>query len=100
MHVGISFQALNFRLAMLLQIDMFSKSEGNSMKELAPFLPLFEDDPSPDIGVTVNDLLKGVEDVDQRRELKSLTSIIASRFFAREINEQWREQSLLLDMST
>jgi hypothetical protein len=53
------------------------------LKELAPFLPLFYDDPPVEVLEAVDTLIEAFEDEEQRTELKGVAAIVASRKFAK-----------------
>jgi len=77
------------RFARLLLWEHEARIRSGELKELAPFLPLFEDEPNPRILEIENDLLNTISDPQQRIELKSLGAIIAARQFGEELIKQY-----------
>lgn len=59
------------------------------LKELAPFLALFEDEPGIEVLETENRLIDGVADSEQRIELKAVAAIVAARKFSEELIKQY-----------
>ncbi|MEK7729393.1 MAG: DUF4351 domain-containing protein [candidate division KSB1 bacterium] len=59
------------------------------LKELAPFLALFEDEPGIEVLQTENRLIEGVADTEQRMELKAVAAIVAARKFSEELIRQY-----------
>ncbi len=74
-----------FRFARVLLWEHAERIRSGELKELAPFLPLFEDEPAVEVLEKVNELIETVTDPAERLELKSLGAIIASRSFAEEV---------------
>ena len=56
-----------------------------ALKELAPFLPLFEDKPVPQLLELEANLLDSVTDPRQRTELKAVAAVVAARRFPEEL---------------
>jgi len=77
------------RFARILLWEHEERIRSGELKELAPFLPLFYDDPDPDILSVVNHLVEGVADPQQCLELKSISAIIAERYFSEELIRQY-----------
>ena len=78
-----------FRFARVLLWEHADRIRSGELKELAPFLPLFEEDPAPEILQEVNEVLDTVADPVKRLELKSLSAVIAARIFAEELIKQY-----------
>ncbi len=77
------------RFARILLWEHEERIRSGELKELAPFLLLFYDDPDPGILEVENQLIEAVADPRQRTELKSIGAIIASRHFSEEIIKQY-----------
>ncbi len=59
------------------------------LKELAPFLALFEDEPDFSVLQTENQLIDSIADPEQRMELKAVAAIVAARKFSEELIRQY-----------
>lgn len=59
------------------------------LKELAPFLPLFYEEPKTEILGIENELIESVNTENERLELKSVAAIIGARKFSEEIIKQY-----------
>ncbi len=59
------------------------------LKELAPFLPLFEDDPDPQILEVEKQLIETIAEPTRQMELKAIAALIAARKFQEEIIKQF-----------
>ncbi len=77
-----------FRFTRVLLWEHAGRIRSGELKELAPFLPLFEAEPDPKILEEVNEIVETVADPKERLELKSLGAIIAARIFAEELIKQ------------
>jgi hypothetical protein len=81
------------KFARILLWEHEDRIRSGELKELAPFLPLFYDDPPVEILELTNALIESVDDEDVRLELKGVAAIIGVRKFA----EQSVKQILKLD---
>jgi len=94
------------RFVCVLLWEHAERIRSGELRELAPFLLLFYDDPDPGVMGEVNDLVEGVADPQQRLELKSISAIIAARYFSDELIRQYfkleplmiRETSIFKEM--
>jgi len=77
------------RFVCLLLWEHEERIRSGELKEWAPFLLLFYDDPDPGILAVVNLLIEGVADPQQCLELKSISAIIAERYFSEELIRQY-----------
>jgi len=73
------------RFVCILLWEHAERIRSGELRELAPFLLLFHDDPDPGVMGEVNDLVEGVADPQQRLELKSISAIIAERYFSEDL---------------
>lgn len=76
------------RFTRVLLWEHADRIHSGELKELAPFLPLFEKDPGVEVLQQMNSIIETVADPEQRMELKSLGAIIAARTFAEELIKQ------------
>jgi predicted transposase YdaD len=76
------------RFARVLLWEHADRIRSGELKELAPFLPLFEKDPGPEVLEQMNSVIEAVADPEERLELKTLGAIIASRKFAENLVKQ------------
>lgn len=74
--------------ARVLLWEHADRIRSGELKELAPFLPLFEKDPGVEVLQAMNAIIETVADPEQRMELKTLGAIIAARTFAEELIKQ------------
>jgi predicted transposase YdaD len=58
------------------------------LKELAPFLPLFEDDPDPQILEAERQLIEAIPNTERQVELKAVAALVATRKFQDELIKQ------------
>jgi len=94
------------RFVRILLWEHEERIRSSELRELAPFLFLFYDDPDPGMLSVVNDLVEGVADPQQCLELKSISAIIAARYFSDELIRQYfkleplmiRETSIFKEM--
>ncbi len=77
------------RFSRILLWEHAERIRTGELRELAPFLPLFDDDPDPGILAIINELIDGVEDPQQVLELKSVGAVIAERYFSEELIKQY-----------
>ncbi len=77
-----------FRFVRVLLWEHADRIRNGKLKELAPFLPLFDAEPNPEVLQEVNEIVETVADPKERMELKSLSAIIAARMFAEELIKQ------------
>ncbi|MDZ7362101.1 MAG: DUF4351 domain-containing protein [candidate division KSB1 bacterium] len=77
------------RFARILLWEHEARIRSGELTELAPFLPLFYDDPKPDILEVENQIIETISDPQQRLELKSIGAIIAARHFSEEIVQRY-----------
>ncbi len=86
--------------ARVLLWEHADRIRGGELKELAPFLPLFEKDPGPEVLQQMNSIIETVPDLEQRLELKSLGAIIAARSFSEELIKQYLTLELYMIRET
>lgn len=77
------------RFSCVLLWEHADRIRSGELKELAPFLPLFEKDPAPEVLQEMNAIIETVANPEQRLELNSLGAIVASRAFSDEIIKQY-----------
>ncbi len=77
------------RFARVLLWEHADRIRSGELKELAPFLPLFEKDPGPEVLQQMNAIIETVADPEQRLELKGFGAIVAARSFPEEIIRQY-----------
>ncbi|MFQ5631801.1 MAG: DUF4351 domain-containing protein [bacterium] len=74
--------------ARILLWEHEDRIRSGELKELAPFLPLFYDDPPIAILEETNELIESLENEQERVELKAVATIIGVRKFAEELVKQ------------
>lgn len=79
----------DFRFVRVLLWEHADRIRSGELKELAPFLPLFDAEPRPEVLEEVNAIVETVADPKEQLELKSLSAIIAARMFAEELIKQF-----------
>jgi len=77
------------RFVCILLWEHEERIRSGELRELAPFLLLFYDDPDPGILSVINHLIEGVADPQQALELKSVSAIIAERYFSVDLIKQY-----------